>query len=208
LNFYKKYIKENLRARISFYLTLGFILLSVFILIITQNYSKSNLYKISEKNYSLSVKSERDLYDSHIIEKRRLLDDFIKQTEWYLAREGNNINQSSWFQDYDILENLNFFQNNNSKYFEQVFLVTSDLKMYTYSDLFQIDLPVEITQRQYEAAEKNDLSIISQGRISRYSGDPIFTIAKGVKYNQKNNWCNWSNIKSKGIKQGTVRKKF
>ena len=186
MNFYKKYIKENLRARISFYLTIGFIFMSVFILFITQNYSKSNLYKISEKNYSLSVKSERDLYDSHIIEKRRLLDDFIKQTEWYLAREGNNINPSSWFLDYSILDNLKFFQNNNSRYFEQVFLVTPDLKMYTYSDLFQIDLPVEITQRQYEAAEKNDLSIISQGRISRYSGDPIFTIAKGVKYNQKN----------------------
>ncbi len=186
LNFYKKYIKDNLKGKISFYLTIAFIIMSVFILFITQNYSKSNLYKISEKNYSLSVKSERDLYDSHIIEKRTLIEDFIKQIEWQISKEGSNFNYSSWLSDYDVLDNLKFFQSNNKKIYEQVFFVTPDLKMYTYSDLFQVELPIEITQKQYDAAEKNDLSIISQGRISRYSGDPIFTIAKGVKFNQKN----------------------
>lgn len=160
--------------------------MSVFILFITQSYSKSNLYKISEKNYSLSVKSERDLYDSHITEKRRLLEDFIKHAEWSLSRDENNFNSSTWFFELDFLENLKFFQNNNKKIYEQVFFVTPDLKMYTYSDLFEIELPVEITQKQYDAAEKNDLTIISQGRVSRYSGDPIFIITKGIQFNNRN----------------------
>ncbi len=147
LSFYKRYIKNNLRGKISFYLTIGFIFMPVFILFITQSYSKSNLYKISEKNYSLSVKSERNLYDSHITEKRRMLEDFIKHAEWSLSRDENNFNSSTWFFELDFLENLKFFQNNNKKIYEQVFFVTPDLKMYTYSDLFQIELPIEITQK-------------------------------------------------------------
>lgn len=186
MDFMNKYINKSIKRQTLLYLMIAFIIMFSFILIITQKYSKSHFYSLAENNYALSIESEKDFLNNYVVEQTKSMNDFIKKTEWNLERATSaGINEDTWFSDYLIFEDLKFFYENNSRFYEQVFFVTPNLEMYTYSDLFELDLPVKINKEQYQAASKNDLSIISQGRISRYSGQPIFTITKGVKHNEK-----------------------
>lgn len=186
MNIMNKYINKSIKRQTLLYLTIAFIIMFSFILIITQKYSKSHFYALTESNYALSIESEKEIFNNYVVEQTKSMNDFIKKTEWNLERTAfEGFNEDTWFNDYLIFEDIKFFYENNSQFYEQVFLATPNLEMYTYSDLFELDLPVKINEEQYQAASKNDLSIISQGRISRYSGQPIFTITRGVKHNGK-----------------------
>lgn len=184
--FVNKYFQKSIKRKTLLYLTIVFIIMCSSILFITQKYSKNNFYSLAENNYAYTVKSEKNLLNSYLVDRTKSMNDFIKKAEWDLERENEeSFNQVNWLDDSRILEELKFFYQNNNVFYEQVFLSTENLEMYTFSDLFELELPVKINQAQFDAASNNDLSIISRGRVSKYSDKPIFTITRGLEYQGK-----------------------